>query len=414
MLAVVHHRTIRSGVATIAAVVVSLLTGCDAAANDDKFAGCYNNACVDAPMLVAAVPTLASVSTGRTHTCGLTPSGEAWCWGDNTRGALGDGTDAIRTAPVRVHGALRFASISAGRDFTCGVTLDQAAYCWGSGATGQLAQIVPERCGPGQEMCARQPLRIPTLQATAIAAGTRHACAIDTAGTAYCWGFNFLGETGSTEYGTIMFVPRRQEASVVFVAIGAGESFSCARTADGRVYCWGSANRGEIGRAGAACSSVYGISNFCSPTPASINATATFTKLAVGNSHSCGVTSSGSVFCWGDNGQAQLGTRDFVNPVGPVSAQGGMTFSAIAASGAATCGTPTNGASVCWGLNQWGKLGIGERLQLSTIPREIVGARRFASFAAGADHVCALTGDGATYCWGLGTQGQLGAGPRIP
>jgi len=405
---------IRSDVAIIVTGVSLLLTGCDAAANNDKFAGCYDNGCVDAPMLVASVPTLASLSAGSTHTCGLTPPGEAWCWGDNTRGALGDGTDAIRTAPVRVTGALRFASISAGRSFTCGVTLDQAAYCWGSAGGGQLAQLTSERCGPGQEMCARAPLRIATLRATAIAAGLRHVCAIDTAGTAHCWGFNYLGETGSTEYGTTLFVPRRLEASVAFVAIGAGDAYSCARTAAGRVYCWGSAGRGEIGRPGTPCSSVYVFVNLCSPTPAPVNSTATFTSLAVGNSHSCGVTSSAAVLCWGDNGQGQLGTRDFRKVDAPVSAQGGMTFSAIAAASPATCGTPVAGPSVCWGLNQWGKLGIGQRLELSTSPRVIVGARKFASFAAGEGHFCALTTDGATYCWGQGTQGQLGAGPRIP
>ena len=409
-----RHGVTRCADAIFVVIVAALVTGCDATAPTDKFAGCYDNGCVDAPMLVANVPSLASLSAGSTHTCGLTPSGEAWCWGDNTRGALGDGTEAVRTAPVRVAGALRFASISAGRNVTCGVTLDQAAYCWGSGATGQLAQLAPERCGADQEMCARQPLRIPTLRVTAIAAGVRHVCAIDTTGTAYCWGFNYLGEVGSTEYGTIQFGPRRVESPAVFIAIGAGDAYTCARTAPGRVYCWGAAGRGEIGRQGAPCSSVYIFVNFCSPTPAPVNSAATFTALAVGTSHACGITTSGALLCWGDNGQGQLGTRGFINAEAPVSAQGPMTFSAISAAGAATCGTPVTGSSVCWGLNQWGKLGIGQRLELSTAPREIVGGRRYAAFAASEGHVCALTADGATYCWGLGTQGQLGAGPRVP
>ena len=386
----------------------------DQGVNDDKFAGCYDHSCVDTPVLVAGVPSFTSLSAGGAHTCGLTASGEAWCWGDNSRGELGDGTDAVRTTAVPVAGNLHFAAIAAGRNFTCGVTTDHAAYCWGSGSTGQLAQLVADRCGAAQEMCARQPLRIPNVQASAIAAGARHACAIDTIGAAYCWGFNLLGETGSTDYGSTVFAPRRQVAAVPFVTIGAGESFTCALAADSKVYCWGAANRGELGRAGAACSSVYIITNLCSATPASVNASETFTSLAVGNSHSCAITSSGDALCWGDNGQGQLGTRDFVNRTAPVRAQSGTPFGVIAASVAASCATPRVGASVCWGLNQWGKLGIGQRLQLSTAPREIVGARRFASFAAGEGHVCALTAAGSTYCWGLGMQGQLGAGPRAP
>ncbi len=401
---------------TCTTITTVVLTGCGIAgpsAPDDKFAGCYDNSCVDAPMLVSAAPPLASLSAGTSHTCGLTAAGEAWCWGDNTLGALGEGSDALRTGPVQVSGALRFASIAAGRHVTCGITLDQAAYCWGLASGGQIAQLVPDRCGTSGALCARQPLRIGTMRATAIAAGTRHVCALDTSGTAYCWGFNFLGETGGSDFGTTTFVPRRVTAAEPFVAIGAGDSYTCARTAAGRVSCWGSAGRGELGRAGVSCTSVLaGVTNLCSPTPAPVNSAVSFASVSVGNSHSCAIASSAEVLCWGDNGQGQLGTGEYRNADTPVRAFGGKTFVAIAASGGATCGTPVTGPTVCWGLNQWGKLGIGQRLDLSPTPRETAGGRRFVTIAASENHLCALTADGATYCWGLGAQGQLGAGPR--
>jgi hypothetical protein len=126
------------------------------------------------------------------------------------------------------------------------------------------------------------------------------------------------------------------------------------------------------------------------------------------------LTATGVAQCWGDNGQGQLGNSRFENPAAPVIAQNGMTFATIGASGAATCGTPTIGASVCWGLNVFGKLGIGSRQDLSTTPLPISGGRHFTSFAGGMQHYCALTADGQAWCWGLGRDGQLGAGPLLP
>ncbi len=72
------------------------------------------------------------------HTCGLTSAGEAFCWGDNDVGAIGDGTTGGRRMPVAVAGGHRFASISAGLRHTCGRRMDGTVYCWGSGRTGQL------------------------------------------------------------------------------------------------------------------------------------------------------------------------------------------------------------------------------------------------------------------------------------
>ena len=81
---------------------------------------------------------------------------------------------------------------------------------------------------------------------------------------------------------------------------------------------------------------------------------------------------------------------------------------------AVTCGTPSTGPSECWGLNLMGMLGIGTRLELSPTPLAIAGNRRFTSFAVGQQHVCALTGEGAAYCWGSGRYGQLGTGELLP
>jgi alpha-tubulin suppressor-like RCC1 family protein len=380
----------------------------------NQYAGCYDHSCVAAPVAVPGVPPLASISAMVSHTCALTPAGEAWCWGDNSLGQLGDGTDQPRGGPVKVAGGIRFSSISVGSVFTCALAVDGTAYCWGSGAAGALGQPAPERCGAQQVQCAKAPLPLAGRSFTAVASGMRHVCALDRAGAAFCWGFNFLGEVGSTAYGETIATPTRVPGSNTFASIGAGDAFTCALTTAGAAWCWGSGNRGELTRPVGSCGSVAGFTNVCSPVPVPVNTAASFTSLSVGSSHVCGLTTAGTALCWGDNGQGQLGTGTFDNRGAPFVAQNGMTFATINASGAVTCGTPAAGASVCWGLNLFGKLGVGTRIELSTKPLAIQGDRHFVSFAGGATYVCALDAAGAAFCWGSGREGQLGTGEMLP
>jgi alpha-tubulin suppressor-like RCC1 family protein len=407
----VRHRTVRVGLPLLLA-----LAAChaDLGPIENKYAGCYDRTCVSAPVAVPGVPPLASISAMVSHTCGLTPAGEAWCWGDNDMGQLGDGTDQPRNAPVKVAGGVRFSSISVGSLFTCAIALDRTAYCWGQGAGGALGQAAPDRCSAQQVQCAKSPLPLAGRSFTAIASGMRHVCALDPAGAAFCWGFNFLGEVGSTAYAQTIYTPTRVPGSNVFASIGAGDSFTCAVTTAGAAWCWGSGNRGELGRQVGTCGSVAGFTTVCSPVPVPVGTTASFTSLSVGNSHVCGLTPAGTALCWGDNGQGQLGSGTFDNRGAPFVAQNGMTFTAINASGAVTCGTPATGPSVCWGLNLFGKLGVGTRVELSTKPLAIQGDRHFVSFAGGQTYVCALDAAGAAYCWGSGREGQLGTGEMLP
>jgi alpha-tubulin suppressor-like RCC1 family protein len=83
------------------------------------------------PVAVSGGLTFASITGGNTHTCALTDSGAAHCWGENVRGELGDGTAQIREEPVAVQGGLTFVSLSAGTAYTCGVAEEGAGYCWG-------------------------------------------------------------------------------------------------------------------------------------------------------------------------------------------------------------------------------------------------------------------------------------------
>jgi alpha-tubulin suppressor-like RCC1 family protein len=84
----------------------------------------------------------ASITAGHAHHCGLTEAGEAWCWGSNGSGQLGNGSTAPSTAPIAVTGGHTFLDLSARRDHTCGVTAEGEAWCWGSNWSGETGTSI--------------------------------------------------------------------------------------------------------------------------------------------------------------------------------------------------------------------------------------------------------------------------------
>jgi alpha-tubulin suppressor-like RCC1 family protein len=126
------------------------------------------------------------------HSCALSTAGEAFCWGDNTDRALGDGSDdGFRLNPTRVATDLRFTSITAGEQFTCARMDGGDLYCWGRNANGQL--------GDGTTTNRPAPTKVSagTLQFREISAGSSFVCAVAQGGEGYCWGTNAAAQLGT-------------------------------------------------------------------------------------------------------------------------------------------------------------------------------------------------------------------------
>ena len=137
------------------------------------------------PVRVAGGLTFSSVSAGGYHSCGVTTSGAAYCWGHNGVGQLGIGDlDTIpHPIPVAVAGELTFRSVSAGGGQTCGLTPGGATYCWGENLIDLL----------GNRNRRTYSSRIPAaamvgIEFVAVSVGGEHACGITRAGAVYCWG----------------------------------------------------------------------------------------------------------------------------------------------------------------------------------------------------------------------------------
>ena len=150
-------------------------------------------------------------------------------------------------------------------------------------------------------------------------------------------------------------------------------------------------------------------------------ATVSFEAVFAGGAHTCALTAiPGAAYCWGRGESGQLGvpppSTTCVTDAGPYSCSmvpvpvgGGLTFETLAGGGAHTCALTIDGAAYCWGNNAYGQLGDGSTTNRN-VPVQVAGGLTFASIDAGASHTCALTSAGNTYCWGRNNRGQLGNG----
>jgi Tol biopolymer transport system component/alpha-tubulin suppressor-like RCC1 family protein len=183
---------------------------------------------------------------------------------------------------------------------------------------------------------------------------------------------------------------------LTFTAVSAGIEHTCGLTASHAVYCWG----GDGVSGGAATGD---------PTPMLVGLG--FTAISGGRFHTCGLTSGGAAYCWGENSSGQLGDGTTTFRASPTPVIGGLSFATLTLGGVHTCGLTSGGAAYCWGDNSSGQLGDGTTMR-RTSPTLVAGVVGVTALGAGYDHTCGVTTSGASYCWGWNSYGQLGDGTQ--
>ena len=337
-----------------------------------------------APFDVRAL-RLRSVTAGGELTCGVATDDAAFCWGI----AYGD-----HGVPRRVAGTVKFASVSAGGTYACGIALDATAYCWGSLVPPYDPQVhdsyTPARVAGG-------------LSFSSVSSGQVHVCGVATDHRGYCWGANAQLELGAPTTDVCggapcSRVPLPVSGNLLFTSISAGDGFSCGLTTDTHVYCWGENGSGQIGDGDA-------VSPRAAPSP--VASSLTWSAVTAGESHSCAIATTGEAYCWGRNDYGQLGLGIPGGPLHgtPALVAGGVHWSAISAGARFTCGIAQSGAAYCWGANGNSELGDGSQ-QDRFAPTPVSSNELFASVSAGNQmHSCALTTQNVAYCWGFGALG---------
>jgi alpha-tubulin suppressor-like RCC1 family protein len=290
---------------------------------------------------------LVDVAVGGSHACAVLTDGRVACWGANGAGQLGDGTAASRAYPVQADGAGDAIAVALGGGLKSG-----------------------------------------------------HTCALAGDGHAWCWGLDDYGQLGLGGEGEQ--APPRALPLKRLRAIAAGTWHTCAIARDTTLSCWG--------RTEAFGPQVLPGDATHTDEPAPIGGLERVVGVALGQLHTCALTSPGDVLCWGSGGDGRLGTGREAHRAKPGRVEALPASVAIAAGAAHTCALDTDGSVWCWGANDEGQLGNGSKAPSAGTPSRVRGLPEAFSLDAGRAHTCAIVTGNEVRCWGANDAGQLGDG----
>ena len=278
---------------------------------------------------------------------------------------------------------------AAGGQSSCGVRTDSSLWCQGRNDFGQL--------GDGTTTLRVSPVQVAGTGWSRVAAGGSFTCGVKVDGTLWCWGLNNFGQLGGADKATSV-LPRQVGTGTAWREVSAAWHHACATQADGSMWCWGQNQRGQLGT---------GKTFNRSPGPVRVAGTQQWTSVSAGGYHTCGTTTSGTAYCWGDNAFGQVGDATIANRPAPRAVSGGLQLSQVAATYGRTCGVTPGGEVWCWGENSNGELGNGTRTN-SAKPVRVADAGPFVGVGTAVTASCATRNDNQVLCWGDNRYGQLG------
>jgi hypothetical protein len=239
---------------------------------------------------------------------------------------------------------------------------------------------------------------------TSVVGGQLHTCA-GSGGTLYCWGGNRVGQLGTGAGSTT--TPTRVDLDG-WAETTAAQDHTCAVLIGGARTCWGWNGNAQLGN-GAVERRAIG-----RPTLAPAG-DLSWSTLASGWFHTCGLTRDRRLACWGSNSRSASAEPAATEAVVlPTPVDDSVTWSGVTAGGFHSCGVKSDGSLWCWGMNESGELGLGDAADREaptqvgcTDGRCTTG---WTTVGAGSFHTCAIRGAGELWCWGGGQNGQLGVG----
>ena len=343
------------------------------------------------------------ISAGRGHTCALLDDDSVKCWGRNRFGQVGDETIINRNTPTAVAlGTGRPVRVGAGGHSSCALFDDDSLACWGNNDLGQL--------GTGEETFVVTPEALDTGDDTiaAIDGGLQHGCALftdsDSNVTLKCWGGNGSGQLGLNDQ-TNRFRPTEITSTNTPTSISVGSSHTCAiftfNTTD-TLTCWGENEDGQLGLGGTNDRTV--------PTTVDLGTGKSPKAVSAGLKNTCAILNDDKIKCWGEGSSGELGNSDNNDSNTPVSVTlGDNTAKKISVGASHTCAILNDYSVACWGNNIVGQLGVGDNTARNEPTGVNLGTSRTATgISTGNNHTCALLNDKSVVCWGHNDLGQLG------
>ena len=327
-------------------------------------------------------------------------NGALRCWGENGTGSVGNGTTTDVPYPYTVSAGTSFTALTMGTGgASCAITTAGVLRCWGSNFGNAL--------GDGSGVSWRtSPVTVDSgTSYLDVSLGQNHGCGITTANVLKCWGAtnNNVGQmgdgttNGSTTPKVISSGTTYAKVSVHGMNNGISAHHSCAITTSGELQCWGRNSQGEIGNNTTV--------NQLSPVP--IDSGVSYTVVRAGANHTCGITVSNFLKCWGDNSQGQIGDGTLIDRLIPAAVDAGQTYLDVFLGDSFTCGITTGNKLKCWGDNTYFNLGDGTNIdKISPIVIDSSESYSTAAVAGGVvlnsvrTAACAVTMAGRLKCWG--------------
>ena len=400
-----------------------------------------------------------SGSTNGYFSLAVGSDGNAYAWGSNGSGQLGDGTRGDKRAPVMVRTPDRktypdlpedftYLQVSAGTDHSLAVGSDGNVYAWGLNGNGRLgdgtgsSRYAPVRVKtPDRKTYPDLPEDFTYLQ---VSAGDSHSLALGSDGNVYAWGLNGNGRLGdgtTTERHAPVRVktPDRKAypdlpADFTYLQVSAGGSHSLAVGSDGNVYAWGSNDHGQLGDG--TSTTRYTPVRVRKPdrkTYPDLPEDFTYLQVSAGDSHSLALGSDGNVYAWGLNGNGRLGDGTGSSRYAPVRVKtpdrktypdlpADFTYLQVSAGWDHSLAVGSDGNAWAWGCNWYGNLGnntatgygdanpVPKRVRDPASPTDTSKGLQAAQVSAGSHYSLALGSDGNAWAWGDNGNGQLGDG----
>ncbi|MEQ8842169.1 MAG: hypothetical protein RIB98_14395 [Acidimicrobiales bacterium] len=328
------------------------------------------------------------LDVGELHGCGIQLDRSLWCWGQDGAGQIGDGDDDVRGLhPATRIGEGSWLDVAVGVLHTCAVETDGSLWCWGLNDEERGELGIPEfGFHPS-------PVFVDAGPYDEVTANSSYSCAIRSDDDSlWCW-----GRLRTSFQGGEPVVPEPTRVGTAgWDSLSSGEFHTCGIQTDRSAWCWGPGQFGELANG----SNTIPLEGFGSAVPSEVGGT--WKAIGLGGFHSCGIKTDGTLWCWGldadgitdyrgvfwypDSGENGVGEVVEPHPIGThddwVRVTGGEGF---------VCGIrSTSPASLwCWGRNGDGQLGLGDTLP-HTEPTQVGPERHWMLVAAGGTKVLAV------------------------
>merc|ERR1712038_1439859 len=343
------------------------------------------------------------------HTCAITDINELKCWGRNFLGQLGDNTTINRLIPTDVNLGINVhpVQVSLGTEHTCVITTINTLTCWGWNFFGQIGdnttvdRLMPTHGDLGNN-----------VYPTKVSLGGFHSCVITNTNLLKCWGWNGSGALGdgTREYRSTPTDISLGGTNVYPTKVSLGYGHSCVVTNTNVLKCWGNNQYGQLGDGTT--------TDRLTPTDINVGPNEYPVQLSVGNEHTCIITNLKTLKCWGMNFYGQVGaggTADYHSTPTTIYLGTNLHPTQISLGQDHTCAVTNTGVLKCWGNNERGGLGDGTTSDKFT-PTDInlgTSVSYTNQVSLGFHHTCARTDTNTLMCWGSNGSGELGDGTRI-